>query len=107
MSNKNKGQPQGADVADLNAAKAQVAELQAKNDKLQKQLEALRAQKSGEQTSPHAGKGSHIRVAAVSDDYWRGGIAFSRQPKELALDELTGAQLAAIRADARLVVVDL
>lgn len=52
-------------------------------------------------------KGTHIRVAALSDGYFRGGQQFSRQPRELALDDLSKEQITAIRTDARLVVVDL
>lgn len=100
---------QGTDVvqqlqAQVDALKADKEQLEAQVTLLSNELVALRKKP---QANDAEKRGIHIRVASMSDGYFRSGVQFARQPRELALADLSKEQIAAIRADARLVVVDL
>jgi predicted RNase H-like nuclease (RuvC/YqgF family) len=82
-------------------------ELAAELDKQQRVNAALKKQVASPQAAAPALRGTHIRVAALSDSYWRGSVQFSRAAQELDIAKLSKNQLAAIRGDERLVVVEL
>ncbi|WP_310609232.1 hypothetical protein [Limnohabitans sp.] len=82
-------------------------ELAAELDKLKRANAALQAEISTPKAAAPAPRGTHIRVAALSNGYFRGGVQFSQVPQELEIAKLSKEQLAAIRGDERLVVVDL
>jgi predicted RNase H-like nuclease (RuvC/YqgF family) len=84
-----------------------IYELTAELDKQQRTNADLKNQIATPKTAVLATRGTHIRVAALSNGYFRGGVQFSQVPQELEIAKLSKAQLAAIRGDDRLVVVDL
>lgn len=88
-------------VSELERANAQ---LKAERDEV---ANLLLKEREGRGAVSAERRGTHIRVAALADGYFRAGLPFGRQPRELAIAELSEEQLTAIRSDARLVVVDL
>lgn len=82
-------------------------ELASELDKLKRANAALQTEISTPKAAAPAPRGTHIRVAALSNGYFRGGVQFSQVPQELEIAKLSKEQLAAIRGDERLVVVDL
>lgn len=105
-------QDQLAELTDDNTRRLVVERhLKEENAHLLNQLDRARAEFAVSECTAkahaQASHGTHIRVASLADGYFRAGQQFSRQSRELAVAELTAEQLQAIRADSRLVVVDL
>jgi type II secretory pathway pseudopilin PulG len=69
----------------------------------------LAKQASASERNMHAGQGTHVRVSSAhpTGGHWRAGRYWSRDAKDVAISDLTPEQIDAMRADARLVVVDL
>ena len=91
-------------ISELNG---RVAELTTELDNLKRANADLQKQIAVPKTAVAMTRGTHIRVAALSNGYFRGGVQFSQVPQELEIAKLSKEQLAAIRGDDRLVVVDL
>lgn len=117
MSNKNKpvtsaenATPEQLQAA-LTQARADLEALAAQNADLQAQVDALKgaAQAQARAQSEHAGAGTHIRVSSAhkAGQHYRAGRLWTRTATDVAKDDFTAEQLAAMRADAQLVVVDL
>lgn len=91
----------------ISQLKASNEELAAELDKLKRDTAYLQEKISNPKAAAPAPRGTHIRVASLSNGYFRGGVQFSQVPQELEIAKLSKEQLAAIRGDDRLVVVDL
>lgn len=99
----------GAELVSANhELAAEVNVLKDANDKLQAQVSELAA--AGEKAeSKHAGHGTHVRVSSAhkAGQHYRAGRLWTRDAVDVPKDELTEDQLAAMKADPMLVVVDL
>jgi hypothetical protein len=86
---------------------AALAEAHAANAKLTAEIEELKG--AAKQASKHAGAGTHVRVSSAhkAGQHYRAGRLWTRDATDVHKDEITTEQLAAMRADAQLVVVDL
>lgn len=89
-------------LAELEQVKLQLAKA---NDELEK----ARASADTAKRSQHAGKGTHVRVSSAhpAGSHWRAGQLWSRDAKDVEVKSFSQEQLAAMRADRNLVVVDL
>lgn len=122
-----KSQVSAAQVAELQsknqALAAQLAELQAThdaqvseigvlrdfNERLAANLEAAQGAREAAQRNQHAGQGTHLRVSSAhpAGSHWRAGRQWAREPQDVEVSAFTAEQIAAMRADRHLVVVDL
>lgn len=93
--------------ADLAAAHADLAAATEANAKLAAEINALKG--AAKQASKHAGAGTHVRVSSAhkAGQHYRAGRLWTRDATDVHKDELTPDQLAALKADPMLVVVDL
>lgn len=86
----------------------EVNALKDQNEQLQAQILVLQA--AGEKAeSEHAGRGTHVRVSSAhkAGQHYRAGRLWTRTAVDVPKTDLTKDQLAAMKADPMLVVVDL
>lgn len=48
-----------------------------------------------------------LRISAKTDNFRRAGLAFTRTPIDMPMDDLTQAQIAALKAEPMLVVAEV
>lgn len=78
-------------------------------DKLEQALADKTVMQAAQKKVEHAGKGTHIRVSSAhpAGSHWRGGRLWTREAQDVKVSELSDKQIAAMRDDRNLIVVEL